>query len=95
MLTTEQRERLVALRDDCWPNEWEAIAAALATTEKLTDALALLVDQHCHCADGTLDSFAESATAEAMRTLAETGRIKITAECGRRVIAVWKDGPPC
>jgi hypothetical protein len=66
-----------------------AIRAALDTIDKLTEALADMVAQHCRCADGRLDSMAESGPADAMRTLAIMGKLKITAEHGRRVIGEW------
>jgi hypothetical protein len=53
-----------------------------------------MVTQHCTMPDGTLDSCALSANADAMRTLADAGKLIITDEYGRRVIGKWADVKP-
>lgn len=55
---------------------------------ELLDALQDMVDQNCYDdASNTYDSMALSAHAHALRVLAEHGRVAITHEVGRRVIA--------
>ena len=49
-----------------------------------------MVAQHCFCSDGELESMSLSANAEAMRLLAEMGRMEIIQEHGRRVIGKFK-----
>ena len=53
----------------------------------LLAALLRMVLQHYGGPDGTLDSWAIRANAEAMRLVAEAGFIRIDAEAGRRVHA--------
>ena len=51
-----------------------------------------MVNQHCtveNKGQTYLDSMALSANADAMRYLASKGKLKITNEHGRRVIAEW------
>ena len=60
--------------------------------KELLNALDSMVNQHCRQSEGELDSIALSANAYAMRLLEEYGRIEITAESGRRVIAKQKAG---
>mgnify|MGYP001375513043 CR=1 FL=1 len=56
------------------------------------DALADVVAYGGHRSeDGTLDSCGITTVAEAMRTLAEHGCIRIVSEHGRRVIGRWTD----
>jgi len=57
--------------------------------EVLLDALEDMVNQACSVDDRTLDSRALSAYAHGIRVLADYGRIRITAEYGRRVIGEW------
>lgn len=57
----------------------------------LEEALVDMVNQHCHCDGGDIDSMALSANAYAMRLLAERGRMEITNEYGRRVLAKWTE----
>jgi hypothetical protein len=56
--------------------------------ERLRDILEDLVAQAC-TVNGELDSMATRTGAEALRYLAEIGRVKIIDEHGRRVIAKW------
>jgi hypothetical protein len=70
----------------------EKIGEQAETIEKLKESLIDMVAQHCKNADGTLDSYAESGPAEAMRMLADMGVLTIAAECGRRVVAKWTEG---
>lgn len=56
--------------------------------KELLDALEDVVNQAC-LFDDILDSGALTANANAMRLLADYGRIKIKRECGRRVIGKW------
>lgn len=61
--------------------------------DEILDALESMVHQHCgDTEDGAIDSLALSANAEAMHVLAKYGRLDIEVECGRRVIARWRDG---
>ena len=48
-----------------------------------------MVAQNCTMRDSTLDSCAITAHADAMRFLADLGKLTITAEEGRRVIGHW------
>lgn len=65
----------------------------IAETEKekeLLNALEDMVNQACGISHSdALDSMALTAYANAMRLLAEYGRIKIKREYGRRVIGKW------
>lgn len=56
--------------------------------KQLLDALEDVINQACTDSDGELDSMALTAYADAMRLLADYGRIEVTADRGRRVIAV-------
>ena len=75
----------------------EAIRRLSAAGERLENLLEDVVNQSCHVEDGDrkyhLDSMSLRAFAEAMRALAEMGRLKITSEYGRRVIGEWIDAP--
>jgi hypothetical protein len=57
--------------------------------EELLETLADVINQACSGPDGELDSMALSAYADGLRVLAEHGRVRITHEAGRRVIAEW------
>jgi hypothetical protein len=72
--------------------KWVADAIILSAREPLIEMIDELVQQACYVpADGMgemyYDSMALSVYAEAMRFLAEEGRLVITSEYGRRVIA--------
>lgn len=73
----------------------KALRRAEADRNRLLYDLEDMVNQHCrrggelHAEDPTLDSMALSASAAAMRTLAEEGRLIIEQEYGRRVIGRW------
>jgi hypothetical protein len=67
-------------------NETRAI---LELIDRLSEDLTDMVAQNCAAADRSLDSFAISSNADAMRLLAELGKIEITHDRGRRVIARW------
>ena len=56
---------------------------------ELLETLAEVIDQACGEPDGILDSQALSAYADGLRVLAQHGRVRITEEHGRRVIAEW------
>lgn len=61
---------------------------------EILEALEGMVQQHCSGSEalgtaGSLDSFALSANADAMRLLAKLGRLVITEQYGRRVIGAW------
>jgi hypothetical protein len=60
------------------------------TYSELLDALVEMVGLHCTAwkglDDSTLDSFAISSNAEAMRLLSRAGKLVITTDRGRRVI---------
>ena len=80
------------------PKTVQIAKAALANRNELLDALAAMVEQHCHnryaTAAGELDSCANCASdipasianTNAMLVLAKYGRIEIYREDGRRVI---------
>ena len=72
MLTTEQRERLVALRDDCWPNEWEAIDAALADHDRMVAS----IREFCRRSDWAVDEWKRQAHVAPLFAIA-----KEAAEC--------------
>ena len=55
----------------------------------LLDMLADVIGQACYRDGGLLDSMAISAYADALRLLAEYGRVEIIKDVGRRVIARW------
>jgi hypothetical protein len=57
--------------------------------EELLDTLADVINQACYHYGGGLDSMAISAYADGIRLLAAHGRVRITEEYGRRVIAEW------
>ena len=63
------------------------LAAARLREEALEEALYDLASQHCTMDDGTWDSMALSANADAMHLLADMGRIVIDDSFARRVIA--------
>lgn len=71
--------------------EWMATAIIKGAREPLIEMIEDLVYQSCYVppegqADPYLDSMALSVYANAMRFLAEEGKIKITSQYGRRVI---------
>jgi len=57
--------------------------------KELLDALEGMVNHACLGMGNILDSMSVTAYADAMRLLAEYGRIKITGESGKRVIGEW------
>jgi hypothetical protein len=59
--------------------------------EEALDALMSMVRQHCHGSDKTLHSYAISANAEALLTLAGYGRVTILLNHGRNVRAALRD----
>lgn len=61
----------------------------------LIDALLDCVNQSCRQPDGTLDSMALTAYADALRVLAALGEVTIVAEHGRRVIAKFPESRRC
>ena len=65
-----------------------------AENAELLDLLADAVAQGCSGDDGVLDSGALSSYADALRKLAEVGKVEIVSEAGRRVIARWKEPSP-
>lgn len=65
----------------------------LRQREELIDALADCVAQSCTTDDGELDSMALSTYADALRLLQKWGRVEVTSEYGRRVIARWTPTP--
>lgn len=78
-----------------------AIELLEAKTDELLDALQAMAEQHCHTErkdhpefPGRTDSGAITANAEALFMLAEHGRFRITAGCGRMVIGYWPDDDP-
>jgi len=74
----------------------ERAVAAEARCAALEEALLDMVYQHCSCGsdDPKLDSMALSANADAMRLLAEYGKLTITTEVGRRILALAAAPPP-
>jgi hypothetical protein len=67
----------------------DARAADIIKTPEdwLLGALLRMVLEHCAGPEGTLDSWAINANAEAMRLLAEAGLIRIDSEADGRVRA--------
>lgn len=59
---------------------------------ELLDTISDTLAQACGQRDGTLDSLALTAYADAMKLLARYGRLTIDAESGRRVIARFANG---
>ena len=56
---------------------------------EMEDVLVDVVNQACMCESGKLDSMCLSAYADAMRLLAQRGRLLIEKEYGRGVIGTW------
>lgn len=69
----------------------EAVNKLKAENAELRESLEGMVSQHCAGDDGELDSFALSASADAIDLLARLGRLNITHDAGRRVIGKWKE----
>lgn len=63
------------------------ITPATEAERRLLDTLDAVIWQSCEEA-GSLDSFAISSYADGLLLLAEYGRVRITMQRGRRVIAV-------
>ena len=58
--------------------------------KEVFELLCDVINQACLQSDNkTLDSMALSSYADAMRYLADKGKLKIKKEAGRRVIAEW------
>jgi uncharacterized small protein (DUF1192 family) len=64
-----------------------------AEVAEATDIVADLTAQGCVGDDGEMDSCAISTYADALRWLAAQGRVEITVDKGRRVVAHWKGKP--
>lgn len=58
---------------------------------EILDALCDAIAQACEQRSGELDSYALTAYANALRLLSRYGRVVITADVGRRVIARFVD----
>ena len=69
----------------------DEVASVMDLLDSLTEDLVDMVVSNCMAADKTLDSFAVSSNADAMRLLADLGKIDITHDHGRRVLARWPD----
>ena len=75
----------------------ETRKAAARDQERIEQATEIIMDLVAHgCTVDTesetwLDSMASGTYADAMRFLAERGKIEINRECGRRVIGRWKE----
>jgi regulator of replication initiation timing len=88
-----QRAEIAALRNasefaQMKTIHFEAEIAALKTEiEILINVLLDCIYQSCYAHDDKIDSMALSSYAEAIRLLAEYGKLKITTDYGRRVIA--------
>jgi len=87
-----ERLNVIAINPDCATRDEIAKMAAELTDkikkeETLLEMVFDLVTRFCNTKDGYLDSCAETTCAEPMRLLAEYGKITITHELGRRVIA--------
>ncbi len=82
----EQRIRELNAERDGFTAE---CARLVRERDRLRKALADMVLQTCERPDGTLDSWAISAHADAMELLAGAGVLEITVKTGRRVLARW------
>ena len=84
-------------RRDAWELTYKNMLAGVegeTVGEKINALLDLLSDvlyEACGTPDGNYDSRALSVYADGLRVLAATGRVKITHEVGRRVVAEFVD----
>jgi hypothetical protein len=69
----------------------EEVASVMNLIDLLTEELEDMVAQNCTMSDRTLDSCALSSHAASMRLLADLGKIVITHDQGRRVLAKWPE----
>ena len=68
----------------------DGIGEAKAEVERCREMIIGLVAQSTTTEGGALDSWLSTSSADALRYLAEIGRVEIISEQGRRVVARWK-----